>query len=68
MQNWLRPAILEAVQELKPIAAEAGCSLTQFSGLCAARAEAIAGASRQDAQLNENAGDDRAGQSTRSCS
>ncbi len=31
MQNWLRPEILERVQELKPIAAKAGCSLTQFS-------------------------------------
>src|SRR5580658_2441809 len=28
MHNWLRPDILEAVQKLKPIAAEAGCSLT----------------------------------------
>ena len=59
MQNWLRPEILEAVQELKPIAAEAGCTLTQFSLAWVLRepnvASAIVGASRPD-QLDENAG------------
>jgi aryl-alcohol dehydrogenase-like predicted oxidoreductase len=59
MQNWLRPEILEAVQKLKPLAAEAGCSLTQFSLAWVLRqpnvASAIVGASRPD-QLDENAG------------
>ena len=59
MQDWLRPEILEKVQELKPIAAEAGCSLTQFSLAWVLRepnvASAIVGASRPD-QLDENAG------------
>jgi len=59
MQNWLRQDILEKVQELKPIAAEAGCSLTQFSLAWVLRepnvASAIVGASRPD-QLDENAG------------
>jgi aryl-alcohol dehydrogenase-like predicted oxidoreductase len=59
MQNWLRPDILERVQELKPIAAKAGCSLTQFSLAWVLRepnvASAIVGASRPD-QLEENAG------------
>src|SRR6185437_5678453 len=59
MQNWLRPDILERVQALKPIAAKAGCSLTQFSLAWVLRepnvASAIVGASRPD-QLEENAG------------
>ena len=59
MQNWLRPDILERVQELKPIAAKAGVSLTQFSLAWVLRepnvASAIVGASRPD-QLEENAG------------
>jgi aryl-alcohol dehydrogenase-like predicted oxidoreductase len=59
MQDWLRPAILQKVQELKPIAAEAGCSLTQFCLAWVLRepnvASAIVGASRPD-QLDENAG------------
>jgi aryl-alcohol dehydrogenase-like predicted oxidoreductase len=59
MQNWLRPEILEAVQQLKPLAVEAGCSLTQFSLAWVLRepnvASAIVGASRPD-QLDENAG------------
>jgi aryl-alcohol dehydrogenase-like predicted oxidoreductase len=58
MQNWLRPDILERVQELKPLAARAGCSLTQFSLAWVLRepnvASAIVGASRPD-QLEENA-------------
>jgi aryl-alcohol dehydrogenase-like predicted oxidoreductase len=59
MQNWLRPDILERVQDLKPIAARAGCSLTQFSLAWVLRepnvASAIVGASRPE-QLEENAG------------
>ena len=59
MQNWLRPDILERVQALKPIAAKAGCSLTQFSLAWVLRepnvASAIVGASRPE-QLEENAG------------
>lgn len=58
MQSWLQPDILEAVQTLKPLAEEAGCSLTQFSLAWVLRepnvASAIVGASRPD-QLDENA-------------
>ena len=40
MQTWLTTPILEAVQKLKPIAAEAGCSLAAVRpGLGAARAQ-----------------------------
>ena len=59
MRNWLRPNILEAVQQLKPIAAEAGCTLTQFALAWVLRepnvASAIVGARRPE-QLDENAG------------
>jgi len=52
-------AVLEAVQKLKPLAAEAGCSLTQFALAWVLRepnvASAIVGASRPE-QLDENAG------------
>jgi aryl-alcohol dehydrogenase-like predicted oxidoreductase len=58
MQNWLRPQVLEAVQKLKPIAKEAGCSLSQFALAWVLRernvASAIVGASRPE-QLEENA-------------
>jgi 1-deoxyxylulose-5-phosphate synthase len=58
MQNWLRPEVLETVQALKPIAAEAGCTLSQFSLAWVLReanvASAIVGASRPE-QLDENA-------------
>jgi len=51
--------VLEAVQKLKPLATEAGCSLTQFSLAWVLRepnvASAIVGASRPE-QLDENAG------------
>lgn len=57
MRNWLKPEILEAVQKLKPLAQEAGCSLTQFSLAWVLRepnvASAIVGASRPE-QLDEN--------------
>lgn len=58
MQNWLRPEILEAVTKLKPLADEAGCTLTQFALAWVLRepnvASAIIGASRP-AQVDENA-------------
>jgi aryl-alcohol dehydrogenase-like predicted oxidoreductase len=58
MQSWLRPRILEAVQRLKPIAAEAGCTLSQFCLAWVLRepnvASAIVGASRPE-QVEENA-------------
>ena len=58
MQNWLRPKILEAVHKLKPIAQEAGCTMSQFALAWILRepnvASAIVGASRPG-QLDENA-------------
>ena len=59
IQSWLQPSVLEAVQKLKPLAQEAGCTLTQFVLAWVLRepnvASAIVGASRP-AQLEENAG------------
>jgi aryl-alcohol dehydrogenase-like predicted oxidoreductase len=59
IRSWMRPEVLEKVQELKPIAAKAGVSLTQFSLAWVLRepniASAIVGASRPE-QLKENAG------------
>ena len=58
IKSWLEPEILAAVQKLKPLAEEAGCSLSQFSLAWVLRepnvASAIVGASRPD-QLDENA-------------
>jgi aryl-alcohol dehydrogenase-like predicted oxidoreductase len=58
IKSWLRPDILEAVQGLKPLAAEAGCSLAQFALAWVLRepnvASAIVGASRPS-QLDDNA-------------
>lgn len=58
MQNWLKPEILEAVEKLKPLAAEANCTLTQFALAWVLNepnvASAIIGASRPD-QVDENA-------------
>lgn len=58
MQNWLKPEILEAVEKLKPLAAEAGCTMTQFALAWVLRepnvASAIIGASRPS-QVEENA-------------
>src|ERR1700722_4564 len=55
---WLRPAVLEAVRALKPLAAEAGLTLAQFALAWVLRqpnvASAITGASRPD-QVDENA-------------
>ncbi len=59
IQSWLQPAVLEAVQKLKPLAGEAGCTLSQFALAWVLRepnvASAIVGASRPE-QLEENAG------------
>jgi len=58
IRGWMRPEVLEAVQKLKPLAAEAGCTLGQFALAWVLRepnvASAIVGASRPS-QLNENA-------------
>jgi len=58
MSNWLRPEVLDAVDALKPLAAEAGCTLSQFALAWVLRepnvASAIVGASRPS-QLEENA-------------
>ena len=58
-QGWLAPGVLQAVQTLRPLAAEAGCSLTQFALAWVLRqpnvASAITGASRPE-QIEENAG------------
>ncbi len=59
MHDLLRPAVLEAVEHLKPLAQEAGCTLPQFALAWVLRepnvASAIVGASRPE-QLEENAG------------
>ena len=58
ISRWMEKPVLEAVQSLKPIAAEAGLTLGQFSLAWVLRepnvASAIVGASRPD-QLDENA-------------
>ena len=58
ISSWLQPAILEAVEKLKPLAKEAGTTLAQFSLAWVLRepnvASAIVGASRPE-QLDENA-------------
>ena len=57
-RDWLRPRVLEAVQALRPLAAEAGLTLTQFALAWVLRqsnvASAITGASRPE-QVEENA-------------
>jgi 1-deoxyxylulose-5-phosphate synthase len=57
-QAWLRPAVLEAVRALRPLAAEAGLTLAQFALAWVLRqpnvASAITGASQPD-QVDENA-------------
>jgi len=57
MQSLLRDDILVAVEKLKPLAAEAGCSLSQFALAWVLRepnvASAIVGATRPE-QLDEN--------------
>jgi len=58
IQRWMEPQVLEAVQKLKPIAEQAGCSLAQFALAWVLRepnvASAIVGASKP-AQLDDNA-------------
>ena len=58
MDRLLQPTLLDSVQRLKPVAAEAGLSLAQFSLAWVLRepnvASAIVGASRPS-QLDENA-------------
>jgi aryl-alcohol dehydrogenase-like predicted oxidoreductase len=57
-QDWLRPKVLEAVQALRPLAAQAGLTLPQFALAWTLRqpnvAAAITGASRPE-QVDENA-------------
>jgi aryl-alcohol dehydrogenase-like predicted oxidoreductase len=59
MSSWLRPELLGAVQKLKPLAKEAGCTLSQFSLAWVLRepnvASAIVGASKPE-QIEENTG------------
>jgi 1-deoxyxylulose-5-phosphate synthase len=56
-REWLKPSMLEAVEALKPLAAQAGLTLPQFALAWALRlpniAAAIIGASRPD-QIDEN--------------
>ena len=56
--GWMKPPLLKGVQQLKPIAAEAGLTLTQFALAWILRlpnvASAIIGASRPE-QVRENA-------------
>ncbi len=58
MDRWLTPALLDAVDAIKPLAAEAGCSLAQFALAWVLRepnvASAIIGASKPE-QVSENA-------------
>ncbi|HEY5107933.1 MAG TPA: aldo/keto reductase family protein [Caulobacteraceae bacterium] len=58
IRGWLRPEVLEAVEKLKPLAAEAGVTLSQFALAWVLRepnvASAIVGASRPE-QVDENA-------------
>jgi aryl-alcohol dehydrogenase-like predicted oxidoreductase len=59
IKSWLQPSVLEAVQKLKPLVQESGCTLSQFALAWVLRepnvASAIVGASRPE-QLEENAG------------
>ncbi len=58
MDSWMREDVLIAVEKLKPIAAEAGCTMSQFALAWVLRepnvASAIVGASRPE-QLDDNA-------------
>jgi aryl-alcohol dehydrogenase-like predicted oxidoreductase len=58
ISGWMRPEVLAAVEKLKPIAREAGCTLAQFALAWVLRednvASAIVGASRPS-QLEDNA-------------
>ncbi|MEK6542269.1 MAG: aldo/keto reductase family protein [Pseudomonadota bacterium] len=56
--NWLTPPILEAIQQLRPLAAAAGCTMAQFALAWVLRdpnvTSAIIGASRPE-QVSDNA-------------
>ena len=58
IQRWTERSVLEAVQKLKPLAKEAGCTLAQFALAWVLREEnvasAIVGASKPE-QLDDNA-------------
>lgn len=58
MKEWMKPRMLGAVDAIKPLAAEAGCTLAQFALAWVLRqanvASAITGASRPE-QVSENA-------------
>src|SRR4029077_14433639 len=58
IESWLTPGVWDAVQKLKPLAKQAGCTLAQFALAWVLRepnvASAIVGASRPE-QLQENA-------------
>jgi aryl-alcohol dehydrogenase-like predicted oxidoreductase len=58
IQGWMRKEVLEAVQRLKPLAKDAGCTMSQFALAWVLRepnvASAIVGASKP-AQMEENA-------------
>jgi aryl-alcohol dehydrogenase-like predicted oxidoreductase len=58
ISNWLRPEILSAVEQLKPLAREAGATMSQFALSWVLRepnvASAIVGASKPE-QLDDNA-------------
>ena len=58
MRAWLREAVLEAVEKIKPLAAEAGVTMSQFALAWVLRepnvASAIVGASRPE-QVEDNA-------------
>jgi aryl-alcohol dehydrogenase-like predicted oxidoreductase len=58
IRGWLRPEVLEAVEAMKPLASEAGVTMSQFALAWVLREEnvasAIVGASRPE-QLDENA-------------
>ncbi len=59
IKRWTERDVLEAVQKLKPLAAQAGCSLTQFSLAWVLREPNVASAMRRrqpPEQLDENAG------------
>jgi aryl-alcohol dehydrogenase-like predicted oxidoreductase len=58
IEHWLQPPVLEAVERLKPLAAQTGLSLAQFALAWVLRepnvASAITGATRPE-QVEDNA-------------
>ena len=58
VRDWLNPTVLSAVQALKPVAQEAGLSISQFALAWALRDQAVASAiigASKPAQIVENA-------------